>query len=95
MKVIGSKGGRKTLEDITSALCSFISTEVLLEQDPFAVTPDTQLIDGVLDSLGVMQVVSYVKDQFGVMFEEQDVTPENFQTVATIERLIHHKAAMR
>ena len=79
------------MTDMAAELCRFISTEVLLEEDPSSVGPDTKLVDGVLDSLGVLQVVSYIRDEFGVRFEEADVTPENFRTVASIERLVRRK----
>ena len=79
------------MTDMAAELCRFISTEVLLEEDPSAVEADTKLVDGVLDSLGILQVVSYIRDEFGVTFEEADVTPENFRTVASIERLVRRK----
>jgi acyl carrier protein len=83
------------MDEIGTTLCAFIATEVLLDEDPSSVRPDTPLVGGVIDSLGVMQVVAFLRDEYRVSFSEPDLVPENFQTVATIERLVRSKLAAR
>lgn len=69
----------------------FISKEIMLEQGASSVTARTVLVGGVLDSLGLMQLVSYIQEEFGVTFEDTEVTPENFRTVREVERLVAEK----
>jgi D-alanine--poly(phosphoribitol) ligase subunit 2 len=69
---------------------SFIASEIMLEPEA-DVTGETVLLGGVMDSLGYMQLVSYLQEQFGIVVEEQEVTPDNFRTVADVERLVDSK----
>jgi acyl carrier protein len=69
----------------------FISREIMLEQGPSSVTEQTVLVGGVLDSLGLMQLVSYIQEEFGLRFDDAEVSPENFRTVRDVERLVSEK----
>ena len=79
------------MSEFADALCSFIALEVLLRKDASSVKPNTRLIDGLVDSLGIMQVVSFIRDEYEVTFDDADLEPENFATVATIARLVDQK----
>ncbi|SRR6266571_6569854 len=79
------------MDDFRLGIRDFISREIMLEPGPSSVTLDTKLVGGVLDSLGLMQLVSYIQEELGVTFEETDVTPENFRTIDTVERLVAEK----
>ncbi len=43
------------------------------------------LESGILDSLGVLDLVSFVEQEFGIMVSDDELAPENFQN---IERLV-------
>ena len=81
------------MSEFSDTLCSFIVTEVLLSKDTSLVRPNTRLVDGLIDSLGVMQVVAFIRDEYEVNFSDEDLEPENFATVANIERLVEQKRA--
>ena len=74
-----------------SLLREFISKEIMLEQGGSSVTSQTVLVGGVLDSLGLMQLVAYIQEEFGLTFEDAEVTPVNFRTVRDVERLVDEK----
>ncbi len=42
------------------------------------------LENGILDSLGVMQLVAFVESEFGLRVAEGDLIPENFDSVARV-----------
>ncbi len=42
------------------------------------------LASGIIDSLGVLRLVSFVEEQFGVEVPDEDVTLENFQSIKAI-----------
>ena len=44
------------------------------------------LLTGLIDSLGVIQVVSWIEDELGVSIDPTDVTLENFQTPGAMVR---------
>ncbi len=50
---------------------------------------DEDLIDsGVVDSLGVFQLVAFLEEHFRVAIADSDITPDNFGTIERIERLV-------
>lgn len=53
---------------------------------------DEALIDkGLLDSVGVLQLVVFIEEKFDVTIEDDEVVPENFETVRTIGRYVRQK----
>jgi acyl carrier protein len=53
------------------------------------VDANTKLIDGgLIDSMGLMQIIAFIEDHTTVRVSDDEVMPENFQTVASMERLI-------
>jgi acyl carrier protein len=50
-----------------------------------AVQPHTPLLEsGILDSLGVLSLVAFLQDQLGVRVDDEDLVPENFQTIERV-----------
>jgi acyl carrier protein len=57
------------------------------------VEDDRQLLNGVLDSLGLMQLVAYLEDEFDVDIDDQDMVADNFKDISRITILIASKQA--
>ena len=56
------------------------------------VTPDTPLAEqGVVDSMGVMELLDFVESAFDVTPEMDDLTVENFGTVNDIKNFVLSK----
>lgn len=53
---------------------------------------DVSLLDeGVLDSMGVLELVLFVEETFDVRIAEYDVVPENFDSIGAIASFIEVK----
>jgi acyl carrier protein len=75
-----------------SKLKHFIVVELMHEEDDGLLSDEEPLLgSGIVDSLGIMRLVSYIEEEFGVEVGEDDLVPEHFQTVnrmaAFVERL--------
>ena len=56
------------------------------------VASDTRLIEkGIIDSMGIMELVGYIEQQFGIELEMDDMTIDNFGAVSAIKALIMSK----
>jgi len=57
---------------------------------------DGSLLGNVIDSLGVLDLVTYLQDQFKITVEDEDVVPGNLDTinnlVAFVARKLDHHA---
>jgi acyl carrier protein len=51
--------------------------------------PDDGLLSsGLLDSLAIVKLLSYLEDEFDVEIDDADFDPENFETINSIAALI-------
>lgn len=56
------------------------------------VTADTHLIDeGVIDSMGVIELLTFINKIFGIEFEDEDITAANLSKIFVISKLIMSK----
>jgi acyl carrier protein len=53
------------------------------------VNEDTLLLEqGLLDSLGLMKLVAFLERQYHLVVPEEEITSENFKSLASIRKLI-------
>ena len=70
---------------MTEALTRFVTGELLTGRSAHTVESDTELLEsGLLDSLGVMQLVWFIEQEFGVTVPAEDVVIEHFQSIDRI-----------
>jgi acyl carrier protein len=62
----------------------------ILEQDSVSteVTPDVPLVDIGLTSMDMVSLMLGVEAEFDFTIPQDKITPENFQSVATLERMV-------
>ena len=64
------------------ALAQFITQELLNGHEDIELKADDNLLTtGLLDSLGVMQLINFIEEAFDVSVAPEDVTIENFRTI--------------
>ena len=62
--------------------------------DPSSIDDDTLLVtNGIVDSTGMLEVIAFLEEQFGVRVGDQEMTPENLESVSRIARFIAAKQA--
>jgi 2-hydroxymuconate-semialdehyde hydrolase len=77
-------------ENITSELVRFANQE-LLSTSQQAITRDLEspvLEMGILDSLSMVSLLTFVQTRLGVVIPDEKVLPENFETLGTLADLI-------
>jgi acyl carrier protein len=73
----------------------FIKEEILFEDTTAELNDDTQLLNGVMDSLGLMQLVAFLEEEFDVEIDDADMTADHFRTVGDIEQLVNQKVGQK
>ncbi|MBI5132981.1 MAG: acyl carrier protein [Rhodopseudomonas palustris] len=71
--------------------------ESILAQNAIAgaVKPDTRLADAGLTSMEMVNLMLGVEAAFDMTLPQSDITPENFTSVETIERLVLRRLQMQ
>jgi acyl carrier protein len=76
------------------AVKQYILDHFLAGEDPARLTPTTPLITGgIVDSLGLLDLVLFLEQRFEVEFEAHEVDPAHFDTLAAIEAFLQRKRA--
>ena len=74
---------------VTSELEAFIVEEITLGRGIQSIGPDDDLLaGGIMDSLGVTQLVAFLEDRFDIRVTDEELTPSNFRTLAAIEAFV-------
>ncbi|MGD8631572.1 MAG: acyl carrier protein [Gammaproteobacteria bacterium] len=61
-------------------------------EDPEQLQIDDDLLDsGILDSMGIMQLVTYLEKEYGISIPTGEIEPERFASVATLAAFVRSK----
>jgi acyl carrier protein len=81
-------------QDIKATVKTFILNEFLPGEEPAALTDTTPLMTtGILDSIAVLKVVTFLENQFHITIEPHEAVVENLNTVSDIGGLVMSKKA--
>lgn len=77
-----------TTDGTAERLCQFIKKRFPLKAGE-QLTDDLPLLEtGVVDSLGILDLVAFIEDEFGVAADDDDLIPENFETIQSMARFV-------
>jgi acyl carrier protein len=81
-------------QQVAKPIREFIAASIIYTQEGFQYADDASLLqEGVIDSLGVVELVAFVQKQFNVKVEQQEVIPDNFDSVAKLAAFVQRKLA--
>lgn len=67
----------------------FITKEMLQQPLETDLDDNDQLVEsGVIDSLGVMTLLSFLEEKFSIQIPGEDLVPENFASISKIAALV-------
>ena len=69
----------------------YIVENFLLGQDGGFGDTDSLLESGVVDSTGVLELVTFLEKSFGIEVKDEDLVPENLDTIADMARFVQGK----
>lgn len=53
---------------------------------------DSLFSKGIIDSLGVLELVASLEEKFNVLIAEEDLVPENFESIANLSTFVQSKS---
>jgi acyl carrier protein len=83
------------VDGIADRVRGFVS-EFFYVTDPAALADDRSLIEaGIVDSTGMMDVIVFLETEFGFHVDDDDMVPENLETIGLITEFVARKTARR
>lgn len=74
---------------------SFIVESFLLGQDSGFDNSESLLESGIIDSTGIMHVVAFLEEKFGVAIEDDDLVADNLDSIDRIAGFVGRKQALK
>jgi acyl carrier protein len=66
--------------------------ENFLFGDDSRIGPETDFLEnGILDSTGVLELVGFLEEKFGIRVEDDELVPDNMNSLEKIDRYISKK----
>jgi len=81
-----------TQAEIREKVWAYIVENFLYMRPNLQVAPDDSLLrSGVFDSLGVMEIIGFIEETFGIAVEQEEVTEAHFGTLNAISSYVASK----
>ncbi len=79
---------------IESIVERFILEEILIGDNRTKIDPDESLVSSnVIDSLAILRLISFLEEEFGIQVDDEELVPENFETLNEIKAFVENKKA--
>lgn len=79
-------------QDIKGQIVDFISSNFLFDDTRNGLDEKASLLEtGVIDSTGVLELIAFIEETFGIKVEDEEIVPENLDTVLDITYFIQQK----
>jgi len=71
----------------------FIFDELIFVAEPEKFSDDDDLLEAGLDSMGIMRLIMFIEEQFGVTLPDSEIDPDNVNTFNALEAwVLQHKS---
>ena len=96
MEAIANKGVPMTTTNDPSGysvqIREFVARNLLFDEKGFKYGDDASFLEeGIIDSMGIIELVSFVEDHFGISVADRELVPDNFDSVSKLEAYIRTK----
>jgi acyl carrier protein len=78
-------------ELVTSSFRTFIMTRFPITRKRSIRNDDSLLESGIIDSMGVLDLVTFMESEFNISVVDEDLTAENFQTIDRMTAFVERK----
>lgn len=81
-----------TQEAVKSRIHDFIVENFLFGSDDPMLTGDASFLEsGIIDSTGILELISFVEETFGIHIEDGEMLPENLDSLERVSAFVLRK----
>ena len=84
-----------TREGVLARTREYVRKSFLYTRPDFALDPDVELLGaGIIDSMGIMELIEFMEEEFSIQVVDDEITEENLGTLAAIGDYVARKTAL-
>jgi len=80
-----------TTDTVARAVREFIVANFLYGQERTFKDTDSFLAEGIVDSTGVLQLVAFLEETYGITVEDEELTPDNLDSIGSVAAYLGRK----
>jgi acyl carrier protein len=79
------------MNSISTNIRQFVIENFLFGEEPAFTDEDSFLDLGIIDSTGVLELVTFVEGQYHITIDDAELVPDNLDSIAKLVRFIQSK----
>jgi acyl carrier protein len=79
------------MEDVKGKIRSFIIDNFLFGEDEGLDDQVSFLDNGIVDSMGILEIVNFITEEFQVVIADEDLLPENLDSIDNIANYLKNR----
>jgi acyl carrier protein len=83
------------MANIKRELRNFIASKYLKSEDSALGNNDSLLSLGIIDSIGVIELVQFIQEKYKIKITVTEIIPENLDTLDDLEKFISRKLKIK
>lgn len=76
------------MEQIKDNIIDYLKNNSFMERETFLKDSDSLTQNGIIDSIGLLELIDYICETYSIEIPEDMLTPENFDSLQGITNLI-------
>ncbi|MFW6116010.1 MAG: acyl carrier protein [Chloroflexota bacterium] len=79
---------------VEGAIRTYIAENMLFSDNGYPYADSASFLEeGIVDSMGIMELVMFVEDNFHITVEDEELIPDNFDSVSRLAAYIRAKSS--
>jgi acyl carrier protein len=83
------------MTDFKATIKQFIIDNFLFGDDEGLEDDSSFLEEGIIDSTGMLELVTFLEEDFSIDIEDEEMTPENLDSINNLITFLNHKQAAK
>ena len=80
------------MENVACQIRAYIAQNILFSGDSYPYADEASFLDeGIVDSMNVLELVTFVENEFGIKVDDHDIVPANFDSVSRLAAYVQNK----
>jgi len=81
--------------DTRTEIKEFIVENFMMGMNPEELTDSSSLLElGIIDSTGVLELVQFLEEKYGIQVEDADLTPANLDSLENLVGYLNNKKSL-
>jgi acyl carrier protein len=80
------------MEQIKDCITEYLKANSFMDKNTHLKDSDSLTQNGIIDSIGLLELIDYISEKYSIEIPEDMLTPENFDTLQGISDMIYKLA---